>query len=72
MPSSIRFRAVVVGAGGTGSAVATLLARAGVGELIIIDGDDLAGSNMNRVRGYQAKDIGKNKAVLSEGLYRQP
>lgn len=56
-------RAVVVGAGGTGSAVATLLARAGVGELIIIDGDDLAGSNMNRVRGYQAKDIGKNKAV---------
>jgi len=56
-------RVVVVGAGGTGSAVATLLARAGVGELIIIDGDDLAGSNMNRVRGYQAKDVGKNKAA---------
>lgn len=56
-------RAVVVGAGGTGSAVATLLARAGIGELIIIDGDDLAESNMNRVRGYQAKDIGNNKAV---------
>jgi len=61
-------RAVVVGAGGTGSAVATLLARAGVGELIIIDGDDLAGSNMNRVRGYQAKDIGNNKAVSLKGF----
>ena len=56
-------RAVVVGAGGTGSAVATLLARAGVGELIIIDGDVLAGTNMNRVRGYRGKDIGKNKAT---------
>lgn len=61
-------RVVVVGAGGTGSAVATLLARAGVGELVIIDGDDLAGSNMNRVRGYQAKDIGKNKAVSLKGF----
>jgi molybdopterin/thiamine biosynthesis adenylyltransferase len=56
-------RAVLVGAGGTGSAVATLLSRAGIGELIIIDGDDLVGSNMNRVRGYQAKDIGNNKAI---------
>ncbi|MBI1919679.1 MAG: ThiF family adenylyltransferase [Geobacter sp.] len=55
-------RAVVVGAGGTGSPVATLLARGGVGELIIIDGDDLDKSNMNRVRGYRAQDIGKNKA----------
>lgn len=56
-------RVVVVGAGGTGSAVATLLARAGIGEMIIIDGDDLAESNMNRVRGYRAEDIGNNKAV---------
>lgn len=61
-------RAVVVGAGGTGSAVATLLARAGIGELIIIDGDDLAESNMNRVRGYRAKDIGNNKAVSLKGF----
>ncbi len=56
-------RAVVVGVGGTGSPLATLLARAGVGELIIIDGDELERTNMNRVRGYRAKDIGRNKAL---------
>lgn len=56
-------RVAVVGAGGTGSAVATLLARAGVGELIIIDGDYLDKTNMNRVRGYVAEDVGKNKAL---------
>ena len=32
-------RVVVIGLGGTGSPVATLLARTGVGELILIDGD---------------------------------
>lgn len=64
-PFNLKFqslRAVVVGAGGTGSSVATLLARSGVGELIIIDGDTLDQSNMNRVRGYRSKDIGMNKA----------
>ncbi|RJX18459.1 MAG: ThiF family adenylyltransferase [Desulforudis sp.] len=55
-------RAVVVGVGGTGSPLATLLARAGVGEIILIDGDILEESNMNRVRGYRAKDITKSKA----------
>jgi len=57
-------RAVVVGAGGTGSPAATLLARSGVGELVIVDGDDLEETNLNRVRGYRAADVGKNKAVV--------
>lgn len=55
-------RVAIVGVGGTGSPVATLLARSGVGELILIDGDDLEHTNMNRVRGYRSKDAGKNKA----------
>ena len=55
-------RVAVVGVGGTGSPVATLLARAGVGELILIDGDVLDKTNMNRVRGYRIKDAGKSKA----------
>lgn len=55
-------RAVVVGAGGTGSPLATLLARSGIGELVIVDGDTLEGSNLNRVRGYGRSDVGKNKA----------
>lgn len=60
-------RVAVVGVGGTGSSVATLIARAGVGELILIDGDTLDKTNMNRVRGYRAEDAGKNKAkILAE------
>lgn len=58
-------RVAVVGVGGTGSPSATLLARAGIGELILIDGDVLAKSNMNRVRGYRAADIGH---IKSHGL----
>lgn len=57
-------RVVVIGAGGTGSPTATLLARIGVGELVIIDGDDLEKSNMNRVRGFRMTDVGRNKAIV--------
>lgn len=55
-------RVAVIGAGGTGSPLATMLARSGVGELIIIDGDDVEETNLNRVRGYRKADIGNNKA----------
>ena len=55
-------RVAVVGVGGTGSPVATLLARAGIGELILLDDDKLEASNMNRVRGYRDVDVGKYKA----------
>jgi molybdopterin/thiamine biosynthesis adenylyltransferase len=56
-------RVAVVGLGGTGSPLATLLARAGIGELILIDGDTLDITNMNRVRGYRVADQDKNKAL---------
>ncbi|MFK4719444.1 molybdopterin/thiamine biosynthesis adenylyltransferase [Bradyrhizobium niftali] len=63
-------RVVVIGAGGTGSSAATLLARAGVGELIIVDGDNLEETNLNRVRGHRKKDLGENKAkVLAEFIH---
>ena len=55
-------RVAIVGLGGTGSPIATMLARSGIGELILIDGDVLDNTNMNRVRGYTKKSIGKNKA----------
>ena len=59
-------RVGVVGAGGTGSPTIMLLARAGVGELVVIDNDKLESSNLNRVRGAGLSDIGKNKARILE------
>jgi hypothetical protein len=55
-------RVAIPGGGGTGSALATLLARAGIGEIVTIDKDKLAKSNLNRVRGLRSADVGENKA----------
>lgn len=48
----------VVGAGGTGSPAIEVLARAGVGRLIIIDPDTFSASNLERVHGSIEEDIG--------------
>jgi hypothetical protein len=50
-------RAVVIGVGGTGSPMAILLARSGIGELILLDGDNLDITNMNRVSGFSNKSF---------------
>lgn len=52
----------IVGAGGTGSPLATLGARAGIGELVLIDDDELDYSNLNRVRGLKRDDVGLKKS----------
>lgn len=57
-------RVVVAGTGGTGSPAAILLARAGVRELVLIDGDVIEESNLNRVSGFGMDDVGKNKAEV--------
>ncbi|MEZ0150441.1 MAG: ThiF family adenylyltransferase [Candidatus Reddybacter sp.] len=57
-------RICIVGCGGTGSPLATLMARAGINELILIDSDTLEHSNLNRVRGSTFADIGKHKATI--------
>lgn len=56
----------IVGAGGTGSAVAEQLIRLGVGEISIFDGDQLEQSNVNRVYGSGVGDKGKKKTKLVE------
>jgi hypothetical protein len=55
-------RVGVIGTGGTGSPFATLGARAGIGEILLIDDDELALSNLNRVRGLTKGDVGYKKA----------
>nr|WP_282572175.1 ThiF family adenylyltransferase [Roseomonas acroporae] len=49
-------RVAVVGAGGTGSPVAMLLARLGVGRLLLVDRDVVEVTNLNRVHGSRRSD----------------
>ncbi len=46
----------IVGCGGTGSAVAMLLARLGVGQLVLIDNDIVDRTNLNRLHGARQAD----------------
>ena len=61
-------RAAVCGLGGLGSNIAVLLARAGVGELLLIDFDRVDMSNLNRQQ-YFVEQLGRLKAeALPETL----
>jgi molybdopterin/thiamine biosynthesis adenylyltransferase/proteasome lid subunit RPN8/RPN11 len=51
----------VVGLGGTGSIVAEQLAYLGVRRFILIDPDQIEGTNLNRVVGATASDLGRPK-----------
>ena len=66
-----RFSAATVaicGLGGLGSNIAVALARAGVGNLILIDFDKVDISNLHRQQ-YKASQVGKYKA---EALVEKP
>ena len=49
-------RVGVVGCGGTGSAVAMLLARLGVGQIALFDEDVVERTNLNRLHGARQSD----------------
>ena len=57
-------KVVILGAGGLGSNVAHMLARLGVGKLIVYDFDIVEPSNLNRQH-YGVNDIGKMKAEIT-------
>lgn len=60
---------LIVGLGGVGSFAAEFLARAGVGSLTIVDGDDVDITNINRQLPALNSTIGKDKAdVVAERL----
>ena len=55
-------KVLVFGAGGVGSYVIEALARAGVGNIDIVDGDTVSVSNINRQLIALTSTVGKNKA----------
>lgn len=54
-------KVMLIGAGGLGCVVAEILARTGLGELIIIDKDLVREENLNRL-GFDERDLNKPKA----------
>jgi molybdopterin/thiamine biosynthesis adenylyltransferase len=51
-----QLRVGIIGCGGTGSAVAMLLARLGVGHLFLVDNDIVDATNLNRLHGARQSD----------------
>lgn len=64
-------RVGLVGAGGTGSAVAEQLMRLGVGHLYLFDGDTLEKSNVTRVYGSGVSDGGSLKVKILGNLAKK-
>lgn len=56
-----RHTAVIVGVSGTGSIVAEILARLGVGRLILVDFDRIEERNLNRILNAAPEDVGRFK-----------
>jgi molybdopterin/thiamine biosynthesis adenylyltransferase len=54
----------VIGAGGTGSAVAVQLARIGVGSICLVDDDVVTDPTPTRGHGMRASDIGRTKVSV--------
>jgi molybdopterin/thiamine biosynthesis adenylyltransferase len=60
-----KYTAAVIGAGGLGCNIATHLACAGIGKLVLCDFDTVSESNLNRQFLYTHTDIGNEKVTLA-------
>ena len=67
----LKSRAAVVGLGGLGGLASELLARMGVGTLILIDGDTISESNLNRQVLATEENIGESKAEAARKRIKQ-
>jgi len=62
---------VIVGTGGLGSSLAFALGASGIGEIHLIDFDDVTVHNIHRQIAFKTGDEGKNKAILNAQLIEQ-
>jgi len=63
--------AVIIGAGGLGSAAAPYLAAAGIGKITLIDDDQVDLTNLQRQVMHTYQTIGKNKALSGKHFLEQ-
>jgi hypothetical protein len=64
----LRATALLIGAGGLGGTIAQLLARMGLGKLLIADGDSFSEDNLNRQALSEEKNIGVRKVQAARQL----
>ena len=61
----------IIGSGGLGSSLAFALGASGIGEIHMIDFDEVSLHNIHRQIAFKVGDEGKNKAVLNASLIEQ-
>ena len=62
---------VIIGAGGLGSSLAFALGASGIGEIHMVDFDEVSLHNIHRQIAFKMGDEGKNKATLNAKLIEQ-
>jgi molybdopterin/thiamine biosynthesis adenylyltransferase len=65
-----RAKILIAGAGGLGSPIATYLALAGVGRIVIVDNDYVKVSNLNRQTLHLSSDVGRRKTTSAQEKIR--
>ena len=66
-----RSSVAVFGIGGVGSHCAQALARSGVGRLLLVDGDSVSETNLNRQCVAWRSTIGQKKTAVMERMIRE-
>ncbi len=59
---------VIIGSGGLGSSLAFALGASGIGEIHMVDFDEVSHHNIHRQIAFKTGDEGKNKAVINAEL----
>lgn len=62
---------VIIGAGGLGSSLAFALGASGIGEIHIVDFDEVSLHNIHRQISFKMGDEGKNKALINAEIIEQ-
>lgn len=64
-------KVAIIGLGGVGTLITEYLARLGIGHLVLIDDDIVDVTNLPRLTGATAADVGRPKTALASRLARQ-